>query len=557
MPVPMPVPILSMPDGGTRVSLSALLASRQLLAVVPFGGGLDLRTPPDGVAVASLDQETAVSLNDDNRELLAHWLRRTDRVFVFDEARPALRRLLAVGIDVARPICRTTLESLSGTRVEEGGHIAPGLDVARHRAGELVRGLEELLQRVEDRGHKKVARLECLVLRAFAALEHRGLPIDVPGWRLLVEEETQKAEAARARVFEAAGAHVARDLFGTPEINLDAEQEVRALLRRALGADLDDVSRGTLAQIDHPLARALLDFRESWKVVSTYGQAFLDRVDRRTGRIHATFVPLGASTGRVASRDPNLQNLPSDPRFHRCLRAPEGSRLVTADYATCELRIVAELALDPVFLEAFARGEDLHATVATQMFGDKVSKTERPELRQRAKAINFGLVYGMGPQALASSLGVDRAVAEELLARYFKTFPKIRDYLEDSVDVALQRGYSETLLGRRLYFAAEQLRGDNARGELSRIMKNMPIQGSSADMTKLAMVRVHERLLDETKGSAGLVNTVHDELVVECSEADGTRVADIVRQEMEAAHRTLLKRVPPLVEVHVAEHWQH
>jgi DNA polymerase-1 len=259
----------------------------------------------------------------------------------------------------------------------------------------------------------------------------------------------------------------------------------------------------------------------------------------------------------VASRDPNLQNLPSDARFHHCIRAPAGRVLVTADYATCELRIVAELAQDPVFVRAFDAGEDLHSTVATTMFGVNVSKSENAELRQRAKAINFGLVYGMGAPALAASLGVSIAQGQELLDRYFKTFPRIRDYLEGSVERALKAGYAETLLSRRLHFDKDALAADNARGELGRIMKNMPIQGTSADMTKLAMVRVHERLLELAPGRAGLVNTVHDELVVECDEADGAAVAEAVRHEMEEAHKTLLKRVPPLVEVHVARHWQH
>jgi DNA polymerase-1 len=326
---------------------------------------------------------------------------------------------------------------------------------------------------------------------------------------------------------------------------------VKRLIEKVTGRRLSDTARATLERLDHPIASALLLYRESNKLVTTYGEAFLSHVDKRSGRIHATFVPLGASTGRVASCDPNLQNLPNDERFKRCLRAPAGRVLVTADYATCELRIVAEMARDPVFLAAFERGEDLHATVASTMFGVKVTKTENAELRQRAKAINFGLVYGMGAPALASSLGVSVDEGERLLQQYFRTFPAIRDYLERSVDEALSRGYAETLLGRRLQFEEEQLRAPNARGELSRIAKNMPIQGTSADMTKLAMVRVHERLTDE-QPTAGLVNTIHDELVVECDEADGKVVAEAVKREMEEAHRALLRSVPPLVEVHVA-----
>ena len=528
-----------------------LLSSRPLLALVPT---------VEGVVVAALDADAVVPL--DQLGLLARFARRTDRVFLLDEGKPALRWLLARGVDVARPLCRLTLEILGGQRPDEAGQaLAPSAEVGRARARDLLERLEDRMARVEERGQRKVARLECLVLRAFTALEHRGLPIDKARWQGLVTQEKAASTTARERLLELAGPLLPRDLFGAADINLDADADVRGLLQRATGKILDDTSRHTLAALGHPLADALLTFRESWKVVTTYGDAFLAHVrdidDDGVGRIRSTFVPLGASTGRVACREPNLQNLPKDERFHACLRAPAGRSLVTADYGTCELRIVAELAQDPVFIAAFARGEDLHSTVATSMFGVPVSKTENSELRQRAKAINFGLVYGMGPAALSASLRVDRATGEELLARYFRTFPRVRDYLESCVDVALKRGYSETVLGRRLFYDPATLAAPNARGELGRIMKNMPIQGCSADMTKLAMVRVHERLLEETRGRAGLVNTVHDELVVECDAGDGDVVVGIVREEMEEAHRTLLKVVPPMVELHLGTTWHH
>ncbi len=534
-----------------------ILAQRSLVALVPWAPSGDLLEPAAGVAVAALDDDAELLLDDAGRALLSSWTRRDDRVFLFDEARPSLRRLLRAGVDVARPVCRNTLERLAGASVDDTGNVTRDPTAARERARQIVHKLESQLQRVDERGHKLVARLENLVLRAFAALEDRGMPIDADGWRALVEEARAKAAGARERLLVEAGGHVPRDLFGTPEINLDADADVRQLLLRVTGKKLDDVARGTLAGLGHPVADALLAYRESHKIVSTYGDAFLSRVDARDGRVHATFIPLGASTGRVASRDPNLQNLPSDARFHACLRAPPGRVMVTADYATCELRIVAELSGDPVFLAAFERGDDLHATVASTMFGKPVSKSENPELRQRAKAINFGLVYGMGPAALASSLNVRLDEGERLLEQYFKTFPRVRAYLEGNVDTALSRGWAETVLGRRLVFDKDTLKGPNARGELSRIAKNMPIQGTSADMTKLAMVRVHERLVDAFSGSAGLVNTIHDELVVECDEADGDAVAAAVDHEMSEAHRTLLRAVPPRVEVHVGPSWHH
>lgn len=526
----------------------------------------------DVVVIAALDSTTnnapAVPLDDTGREIVRPLLMRTSQVVVLDDAHAVQRWLLTRGLDIARPLCVRTIEVLvRGEPVWSDGGVpvvATSIPTAQARAVELVRGIDRLLERLDGSGQRRVARLECLVTRAFAALEHRGLPIDVPLWRRLIDLERARVTAAREQIFELAGNAVPRDLFGTPDINLDADADVKGLILRVTQKSLESTSREHLAALGHPLGEALLNYREATKLVLSYGDTFLNFVvddttdsdGRRIGRIHPTFVPLGASTGRVACRDPNLQNLPKDPRFHEALRAPSGRRLITADYATCELRIVAELAEDPVFLAAFARGEDLHSTVASSMFGVKVSKSEHPELRQRAKAINFGLVYGMGPGALAMSLDVDRGAAEHLLTTYFRTFPRIREYLEASVETALRRGYSETILGRRLTFSKEALAADNARGELSRIMKNMPIQGTSADMTKLAMVKLHERLVDH-EGDPGLVNTIHDELVVECDIDAADTVAAIVREEMEDAHRTLLTRVPPLVEVHVGPTWHH
>lgn len=537
---------------------SRWLAERALYGLCVWTYSDDLHKGPMGLVFCASEYdflEVSLDLPGIRREI-ADWLRRTDRVVVMDSARRQLRHLLAADIDVARPVCVQTLTRLAGD--EPGDERSPPRDAAaaKRRALEALQAISPAMDAVASREQQKVARLESLVLRAFAALEHRGLAIDEVGWRALVHEAAEKRDRARREVFLALEDVVSRDLFGEPDLSLDNDADVRAALEKATKMPLPDVAKSTLKELDHPVGKALLGYREASKIVSTYGDAFLELLHPETKRFHATFFPLGASTGRVSSRNPNLQNLPSDERFHRCLRAPENRALVTADYATCELRILAEFSADPHFIAAFEQGEDLHSAVASTLFGEKVSKSENSHLRQAAKAINFGLVYGMGAAALANSLGRDLDEAEALLAQYFARFPRIRGYLEDSVDRALSRGYAETALGRRLYFEPATLNGANARGELSRIAKNMPIQGTSADMTKLAMVRVQERLLADFH-DAGLVNTIHDELVVECDADEGDQVALAVQQEMSEAHRTLIRRVPPEVEVHVGEFWQH
>ncbi len=232
-----------------------------------------------------------------------------------------------------------------------------------------------------------------------------------------------------------------------------------------------------------------------------------------------------------------------DAPHRSCFRVSEGRALVTADYSACELRIIAELSGDPVFAEAFARGEDLHARVATAMFGKPVSKHENPDLRQRAKAVNFGLAYGMGAQGLARAIDVDAVQAKQLLEKYFRSFPKIRTFLERSADEGVSRGFARTMTGRRLYLAGE-------RSAIERIAKNMPIQGTNADITKIALARLRTRL-----GPGKLVNVVHDEIVSECDAGDAASIAAAMREEMMAAGAQVLKTIPLEVEVAIGEVW--
>jgi len=539
--------------------VARFVLQRQMVGLAIVSSRDELLQPPESVVlVGDDDASCVVDLRDERAARgLSDCLTAPARVCVFDSARAPLRRLLRAGVDVARPACITTMRRVLRERGDDQLHAARSVADAEVRARDALAALPELIEKTRQAGQTKVTRLENLVLRAFAALEDRGLPVQLAPWRALVDKARDSRSRAQREVFDGLGDSVGRDLFGEPDLSLDNDQEVKVALERLLGRTLDDVTKGTLAGIDHPVLPALLAYREAAKIVSTYGDAFLEHVDPKTERIHATFVPLGASTGRVSSREPNLQNLPSDEAFHRCV-APGGDHVVvTADYATCELRILAELSGDERFRDAFQRNEDLHSVVATRMFGMPVSKTENPHLRKKAKAINFGLVYGMGAAALGAQVGATLVEAEKLLDKYFEEFPRIRDHLEGSVDIALARGYAETVLGRRLRFNPETLKGPRARGELGRIAKNMPIQGTSADMTKLAMVRVHERLRADGFAEAGLINTIHDELVVECRREDGEAVGRLVEAEMGAAHETLLKNVPPKVEVVVADYWFH
>ncbi|MEK7705406.1 MAG: DNA polymerase [Myxococcota bacterium] len=424
-----------------------------------------------------------------------------------------------------------------------------GLSDLAARAQAIAHLVDKQIPLLRTSAMVHVSRIEAAAVAPIAEMEHHGVPFDEQAWRTLDEQAQSERDvlAGELRVMLRPG--TGSNLFGKDELNLESDAELRSALQ-ALGHALPNLRRDTVARLPTPLGPMLARFRELCKLVSTYGESFLEHV-ATDGRIHPTFEAIGASTGRMACHAPNLQAVPKDGPHRACFRADEGRALVTADYATCELRILAEMSGDPVFAQAFARGEDLHARVAREMFGKPVSKTENAELRQRAKAINFGLAYGMGAGGLARTLDSSVDQARTLLREYFRRFPKIGAFLEDSAREALARGYATTLAGRRLYF--DDLDTSEARSQAERIAKNMPIQGTNADITKIALARLRRRLA--TFERAFTVHAVHDELVVECQESQSQEVAAAVADEMRAAGAELLRRIPLGVEVHVGRTW--
>lgn len=394
-----------------------------------------------------------------------------------------------------------------------------------------------------------VSKLEAAAISAVAHMEQAGMRVDAERWRALTVQSTQEREAVRRQL----GRHLAQvsgaTLFGDANINLDADAELKAALHK-LGYRLPNVRRASLSTLPAPLGPLLLRYRELTKLVTAYGDNFLQHV-HPDGRVRPTFEQIGASTGRMACHAPNLQAVVKSGPFRECFTCEPHRRLVIGDYATCELRILAEVSGDPVFAEAFARGDDLHATVAASLFRQPVSKDTNPELRHRAKAINFGLVYGMGAGGLARQLDTDLDTARRLLNDYFRTFPRIRRYLEGNAQASLRRGYARTLAGRRLYLSPGLERSERAAAE--RVAKNMPIQGTSADITKIALAKLHQAL--GAYPGARLVNTVHDEIVIECDAEQSEAVAATMRSTMEAAGAELLRNIPLRADVAISRAW--
>ena len=517
------------------------------------GGALEL------LALATAEQAVIV---DAQRTPLGPWLVQVGRLAAHP-AKALHRALLrAFGQGPARWGCVQLSEQvlLSGRdapldlasiaarhQVQAPPAIEDGLAAMAQHAQCLAQLVQRQGQALNQAGLQAVSRLEAAAVAPIAEMEQRGMPFDAARWTRLAHTHASEQVALRQQILLHLGQRGDRDLFGAAALNLDSDQELLTVLR-ALDYKVPNARRRTLAALPAPLGPWLERYRTLTKLASAYGTAFLDKVGS-DGRLHPTFEQIGASTGRMACHSPNLQAMVKGTEHRACFRASGDRQLVVADYAACELRILAEMSGDPVFLEAFARGDDVHARVASSIFGKPVSKHQNVELRQVAKAVNFGLAYGMGPAGLARTLQMELEPARRLLQQYFRTFPRIRSFLENTARQALQRGYAQTLAGRRMDLSS--LQNDPRAAE--RVAKNMPIQGTNADIIKIALARLRQALTAHP--NSWVVNCVHDELVVECPAAVANAVAHTVQHEMVAAGAALLKTVPVTVDVQITAVW--
>jgi DNA polymerase-1 len=304
----------------------------------------------------------------------------------------------------------------------------------------------------------------------------------------------------------------------------------------------------------YPLPRVILDHRALTKLKSTYADALPQRVSPVTGRVHTSYHQAVAVTGRLSSSDPNLQNIPvrtpEGRRIRQAFVAPPGHRLVSADYTQIELRIMAHLSADDRLLAAFEAGEDVHRATAAEVFGVPPEAVS-PDQRRAAKAINFGLIYGMSAFGLARQIGVERGAAQDYVDRYFARYPGVRAYMDATREQARERGYVETVFGRRLYVPEIRSRNRQRRQYAERTAINAPMQGTAADIVKRAMVRV-DHWLEETGFPARMIMQVHDELVLEVGEDAVPQAVEALRAHMTGAAELT---VPLLVDVGVGANW--
>jgi DNA polymerase I len=290
------------------------------------------------------------------------------------------------------------------------------------------------------------------------------------------------------------------------------------------------------------------------KLKSTYVDALPRMVSTKTGRVHTTFSQTVAATGRLSSTDPNLQNIPIRSDLGRTLRkvfiADPGNLLISVDYSQIELRVLAHFCEDPILMDAFTRGIDVHTRTAAALFEIDPKEVSR-EQRTQAKAVNFGVLYGMGPVRLARDLKIPRRTASKFVEDYFQRQKGVKKYLDDTLDFAREHGFVRTLLGRRRMIADINSSNRGARAQAERIAVNTPIQGSAADLIKLAMIRL-DGVLQEARLDARLLLQVHDELLVEAKQSQAEEVAELVKREMEHVYPL---RAPLLAEAKWGKSW--
>ncbi len=347
--------------------------------------------------------------------------------------------------------------------------------------------------------------------------------------------------------------------------NLDSPIQLRQILFEKLKIKSDGLRRGKTGisteagelfklRTAHPIIDLILEYRELSKLKSTYLDALPKMVDPKTGRIHTSFNQAITATGRLSSSKPNLQNIPTRSDLGQMVRkafaAPAGFKILAADYAHIELRIIASLANDKKMIAAFQAGKDIHRETASQVWGVPPGEVT-PELRRAAKTINFGVTYGMGAKGLAESAGISFKEAKKFIARYFSVYKGIKNFIEETRQTAQDLGYVETLFGRRRYLPEIYSEIPAVRAEAERMAVNMSVQGTAADIMKIAMIAVAAGL-PKISPRSKMILQVHDELVFEVPEDEIKKVAKFVKETME---RVVKLKAPILVEVEAGNSW--
>ena len=394
--------------------------------------------------------------------------------------------------------------------------------------------------------------------KVLCQMERDGVRVDIGQLRVFADGLRKELAEREARI---------REMAEEPQLNISSPRQVGEVLFDKLGLDPKAKKTGSKTQYStdeatliaiadrHPIVNEILEFRAVKKLLSTYIEPFPGYVSPVDGRVHTTFNQALTATGRLSSSNPNLQNIPVRTERGKEIRkafvpgTPEGV-IVSADYSQIELRIMAHLSCDAHLIQAFRDGVDVHAATAAKIFGIPVEEVTR-EQRSMAKTANFGIMYGISSFGLAQRLHLSRGAAKELIDGYFSSFPAIRSFIDDSISFARENGYVETLFGRRRYLPDIQAHNANVRALAERNAVNAPIQGTSADIIKLAMIGVAARMKEEGLRSR-MVLQIHDELVFDALPEEVPALKALVKDVME---NVIKLSVPLTVECSAGGNW--
>jgi DNA polymerase-1 len=422
---------------------------------------------------------------------------------------------------------------------------------------ELVTRLRDVLgPRLQADGLRSLFEdIEMPIASILATMEAVGINIDGEALKTISREFAEQMAGLERECYQLAG----------HELNLNSPNQLREVLFNELklsakglkktksGFSTDADTLEKLAAV-HPLPRKIIEYRTISKLKSTYADALSEVIHSGTGRIHTTWNQAQVPTGRVSSHDPNLQNIPTRSeegrRIRRAFIPADGSLFVSADYSQIDLRVLAHLSGDKTLVDAFNRGEDIHVRTATEVLGITPDKVDAAA-RRLAKVINFGLIYGMGPQRLAGELGIALTEASDYIKRYFERLPGVRAYFDETVRNARETGYVTTMYGRRRYLPELNAPPGGARAQAERIAINTPIQGTAADLIKLAMIRL-DRVLRGRKVEARMILQVHDELLLEAQKDLWKEAGELAKREMEGVAEL---KIPLKVELKVGPNW--
>uniref|UniRef100_UPI00404A9F44 DNA polymerase I n=1 Tax=Flavobacterium sp. TaxID=239 RepID=UPI00404A9F44 len=420
---------------------------------------------------------------------------------------------------------------------------------------QLKEHFQPILEKV---GTKKLFdEIEIPLVEVLAAMEREGIRLDVDFLKAMSTEMQVEIDSFQTKIFEIAGEtfnlaspkQLGDILFDKLKIGGPKQKKTKTG-QYATGEEI----LSYLAK-DHEIVRFILEWRQLVKLQNTYVDALPNQVDAKTGRVHTDYMQTVAATGRLSSNNPNLQNIPIRTERGRQIRKAfiardENYTLLAADYSQIELRIIAALSGEDNMIKAFQNGEDIHKSTASKVFNVPLEEVTK-EQRSNAKTVNFGIIYGVSAFGLSNQTDLSRSESAELIEAYYKSYPKLRKYIQDQIDFAREEGYVQTVLGRRRYLKDINSANAMVRGGAERNAVNAPIQGSAADIIKIAMINIHKRLIAENWQSKMLLQ-VHDELVFDVHNSELEKIQPMIKEEMENAFKL---DVPLIVDLGLGKNW--